>query len=40
MRSRDYPTDVQSYLQEHTAGGDPPGRELIVANLDESNGGL
>jgi hypothetical protein len=38
MRYGDYPTDVQSYLQEHTAGCDAPGRELIVANLDELNG--
>jgi len=34
MRYGDYPTDVQIYFQENTADGDPPGRELMVANLD------
>ena len=38
MRYGDYPTDVQIYFYENTAGRDAPGRELIVANLDGLNG--
>jgi hypothetical protein len=38
MRYGDYPTDVQSYLQENTAGGDLPKPDWGVANLDDLNG--
>jgi hypothetical protein len=38
MRCGDYPTAVQTYLEENTADGDRPGGQLIVANLDELDG--
>ena len=34
MHCGDYPTAVQTYLQGNTAGVNPPGRKLVVANLD------